>query len=181
MLEFLPGNEGSGKGDKLPLLREWCKERVALGMEVYEIPVSVQELKLSSNQDWVIISTTEFTALVNSKSLLGKSLIDLIESLSGEGNRLVIIPKKSGRLGFAIAVDTDLKCYYSKQKDYEGLWIANAKAIPEVTQPEVSLKSLILDVSPTVSVTGTRDSETYEAEATSNGTKATNKGGKKTP
>lgn len=179
MLEFLPGNEESGKGDKLPLLREWCKEQLALGIEVYEVPVSIQELKLSSNQDWVIVSTTQFTALVSSKSLLGKSLVDLIESLSGEGNRLVIIPKKSGKLGFAIAVDTDLKCYYSKQKDYEGLWIANSKVVPKEVIPEVSLRSLILDVSPTVSVTGTRDVDTYQVEATTNGTKATNKGGKK--
>lgn len=179
MLEFLPGNEQEDRGSNLPLLRDWCKKQLSLGLEVYEIPIGVQELKVSNNQDWVIVSTREFTALVNTRSTLGRSLMDLIESLSGEGNRLVIIPKRSGKLGFTIAVDTDLKCFYSKQKDYQGLWIANSKAITQDIAPEVSLKDLIQPVSPNTSVTGTRDANTYEAEATQNGAKATNKGGKK--
>lgn len=181
MLNFLPGSEVEGKGDSLPILRDWVKERIASGIEVYEIPVSLRQLKLSTNEDWVVCSSNEFVALVSTKSLLGKSLLDLIETLTGEGNQLVILPKKSGKLGFAIAVDTDLKAYYSRQKEYVGLWIANSASRVEEKPPTVSLKDLIQPVSPNVSVTDTDWEIRNGIPQDTNGTKATSRKGNKQP
>lgn len=180
MLNYLPGNDAEGKSDSLPLLRQWVKDQVRLGIEVYEVPISLRELKVSSSEDWVICSSDEFVALVSTKAILGKSLIDLIDTLNGEGNQLVIVPKKSGKLGFSIAVDSDLKAWYSRQKDSYSLWIANSKVRVKPEEPITDLKSLIQPVSPEVSVTDSSYGEGQQPRATTNGATATNKGGKKT-
>lgn len=179
MLSYLPGNDTEGGKDSLPLLREWVKEQVTLGIEVYEIPISLRELKLSSNEDWVICSSNDFAALVSTKSILGKSLRDLIDTLSGEGNQIVIIPKKSGKLGFGIAIDSSLKAWYSRQKESYSLWIANSAVRDKVEEAPMDLKSLIQPVSPELSVTDKHHAIRNSLPQETNGTAAPHKGGKK--
>lgn len=180
MLNYLPGNDSEGGKDSLPLLREWVKEQVALGIEVYEVPISLRELKLSSSEDWVICSSNDFAALASTKSALGKSLLDLINTLSGEGNQLVIVPKKSGKLGFGIAVDSDLKAWYSRQKDSVSLWIANSQVRSRIEEPITDLKSLIQPISPVVSVEETNHTTWNELPQGANSAPAPRKEGKKT-
>lgn len=180
MLNYLPGNDTEGGKDSLPLLREWVKGQVALGIEVYEIPISLRELKLSSSEDWVICSNNDFAALVSTKSILGKSLRDLIDTLSGEGNQLVIIPKKSGKLGFGIAVDSSLKAWYSRQKESYSIWIANSAVRDKVEEAPMDLKSLIQPVSPEVSVDNVNHAIRNGLPQETNGAVATSTKGKKT-
>lgn len=180
MLSYLPGNDSEGGKDSLPLLRDWVKSQLGLGIEVYEVPISLRELKLSTSEDWVICSSNDFAALVSTKSVLGKSLRDLIDTLTGEGNQLVIVPKKSGKLGFGIAVDSSLKAFYSRQKDSYSVWIANSSARKPMEEPTVDLKNLIQPVSPTESVSNIAHTVKDDLSSQTNGSSPPQKGGKKT-
>lgn len=74
--------------------------------------------------------------------------------LKGEGNALVVIPHKKGKLGFSVGLDDEFRVYYKWDEDEEYLWITN-KHIPQKSKPPaITLEAVLNPTSPQTSETG---------------------------
>ncbi len=157
--------ESSGQ---LPLVRKWVKAQVKEGNNPYEIPLEIRSMKVSGSGDWVIIETDQCSGLVNTKSQLGRQLEQLIPTLKGEGKMLVLLPQKSGKLGFSIGVDDEQKVHYKYNEEEEYLWI-NRDKVPQVeTVSSLTSENILSPVSPSASGTKAKGKSTDAAQ--SNGT-----------
>lgn len=143
-------SQESTSSDK-PLLRNWCKEQVKAGNEPYEKSLVVRCLKESKSGEWLIAELDECSTLIPAKSEIGKNLLDLMPKLKGEGNALVVIPHKKGKLGFSVGLDDEFRVYYKWDEDEEYLWITN-KHIPQKSKPPaITLEAVLGQTSPQTS------------------------------
>lgn len=146
-------SQESTSSDK-PLLRNWCKEQVKAGNDPYEQSLVIRCLKESKSGEWLIAELDECSTLIPAKSEIGKNLLELMPKLKGEGNALVVIPHKKGKLGFSVGLDDEFRVYYKWNEDEEYLWITN-KHIPQKSKPPaITLDAVLSQTSPQTSETG---------------------------
>lgn len=155
-IKYLHQDSTEQGSDDKPLLRNWCKSEVKAGREPYENPLTIRSLKESRSGEWVIAETNDAIALIPAKSQLGKDLIDLMPRLNGEGNRMVIIPHKKGKLGFSVGVDSEIKVHYRWNPDEEYLWCSGRDTPPQPEASRISLESIMNPTSPQSSAEGRR-------------------------
>lgn len=92
-----------------PLFRKWCIQARKEGKKSLLLPI--ENIKLSSSEEWIIIEATEAVALLSAESKLGREFWKNLESFNGEGIALNIHFSK-GKLGFDVDFDEKRKCYY---------------------------------------------------------------------
>jgi hypothetical protein len=155
-IKYLHQDSSEGGSDDKPLLRNWCKSETKAGREPYEQPLTVRGLKESRSGEWLVAELNECTALIPAKSDLGKNLLDLMPQLKGEGNRLVVIPHKKGKLGFSVGVDDSIKVHYRWNSEEEYLWCSGRDTPPIPETPSISLESIMNPTSPHTSGTGAK-------------------------
>lgn len=147
-IQYLHQDTSEQESDDKPLLRNWCKSETKAGRDPYEQPLTIRGLKESRSGDWVIAELHEAIALIPSKSQIGKDLLDLMPKLSGEGNRLVVVPHKKGKLGFSVGVDDSVRVNYKWNPDEEYLWCSGRDTPPQPETPSITLESIMTPTSP---------------------------------
>ena len=131
------------------LCRDWCKAQIKAGRDPYQSGHLVTSLKLSKNEEWVVISTNEFSALAPAQSTIGTTLIGIMEQVrpvatvtSYLAKFLMVVPQKKGKLGFAIAISDDEMGRWRWKKDDEYFHICRDKAPVEETTTLFTLEDL---------------------------------------
>lgn len=88
--------KGQGS-DKKPLFRQWAKAEKKRGNDlIYD---AVEEIRLSSSEEWILIEGENSVALINADSKVGSALWQALLKFEGELKALCIVPA-TGKLGF---------------------------------------------------------------------------------
>lgn len=161
LITYYQDNTNSSS-EKKPLLREYAKNQEKSGFPIWEEPQRILGMYQSKSQDWIILETESFIALVHGNSQLGEDLLNLIKNLKGYCNALLIIPHKKGKLGFSIAIDDEIQTYTAgnQEKDTERPYIwfsldftgvakketSNALSLDKIQRPNPSPKASVKDL-----------------------------------
>lgn len=153
-INYLHQDSQEQGGSDLPLLKNWCKDQTKEGKDPYEQPLTIRGLKESRSGEWLVAELSKCIALIPAKSVVGKSLLELMPKLSGMGNRLVIIPHKKGKLGFSVGVDDSIQVHYKWNEDENYLWCSGRDTPPQLEASGITLEAIMSPTSPQVSEKG---------------------------
>lgn len=97
--------------DQKPLFRTWLKQQKRLGIPEQEIIDTVESIRLSNSEEWILIEGENSVAMINAESKVGKEFWSTIETFNGVLKALQIVPAK-GKLGFDLEPKENSAVYW---------------------------------------------------------------------
>lgn len=96
-----------------PLFRKWYRQQKKEGYIDSEIRDTVERVKLSGSEEWLIVEGQESVALINADSKVGQHLWGLFQQFAGKQlYALYLLPAK-GKLGFDLEPAQELIGFWS--------------------------------------------------------------------
>lgn len=123
-----------------PLFRKYAARVKKSGGKASEILEVVENIRLSSSEEWIMIECTNSIAFLNALSKVGISFWELVTQFKGEMKALAVV-FASGKLGFDVEPHPTLTGYW-EYDDEEGKVVFSDG---EIKKPSTSLDGLTLE------------------------------------
>lgn len=156
-------NKSEGNSQK-PRFSEYIKHFKKSGGNPEEVALQIESVRLSHSEEWIIIESSECSALIHSNSICGSEFWEVCQTLSGRGRALLLVSTRDGK-DFDVEVDEQVTGYWSQGENEVYFSIKK----PRKSSPKLSIssESILLKedaVSPLL-VSGMEDTLTSNAVA----------------
>lgn len=92
---------------KKPLFSQYVKAQKKAGIPIAEVSDRVEFIRLSRNEEWILIECDNSVALISAEGKVGKAFWEQIQQFQGKLKGLKVIYAK-GKLGFDIEPDDSI-------------------------------------------------------------------------
>lgn len=131
--------EKADDGQK-PLFRKYAAKVKKSGGKQSEILEVVENIRLSSSEEWILIECTNSVAMLNAQSKVGTSFWELVTQFNGEMKALAVV-FASGKLGFDVEPHPTHTGFWEYDEDSEKVIFSDG----ELKKPSTGLSGLSLE------------------------------------
>lgn len=131
-----------GKADdgQKPMFRKYAARIKKSGGKQSEIVETVESIRLSSSEEWILIECTNSLAMLNALSKVGTSFWELVTQFNGEMKALAVV-FASGKLGFDVEPHPTDVGYWTYDEEDEKVIFTDS----EIKKPTTGLSGLSLE------------------------------------